>query len=88
MADIRKELVEILEGAKNKREIWCTARLYCSELTADYIIANGVKIPVLCKNCKNFGRNLENETFCRCRNGLDNPKEDDFCSYGERRTDV
>jgi hypothetical protein len=40
---------------------------------------------VYCKECKYFGRNLENDTYCYCGSGLDDPKEDDFCSYGERK---
>ena len=45
-------------------------------------------VPVVrCKDCKNFGRNFENDTFCSSCGGLSDPEEDDFCSYGERRTD-
>ena len=44
-------------------------------------------IPVRCAQCKHFKRNLENDTYCSSVNGLTNPLEDDFCSYGERRTD-
>ena len=44
-------------------------------------------IPVRCKECKHFKRNLENDTYCSSVNGLTNPEEDDFCSYGERRAD-
>ena len=41
---------------------------------------------VRCKDCKHFGHNLENDTFCT-EKGLTDPGEDDFCSYGERRVD-
>ena len=45
-------------------------------------------VPVVrCKDCKHFKRNLENDTYCSSVNGLTNPLEDDFCSYGERRAD-
>lgn len=44
MPNTREKLIELLEGAKNSREIFCTARLYCSELTADHLIANGVTV--------------------------------------------
>lgn len=40
---------------------------------------------VHCEECKNFGRNLENETYCKAVGGLTDPEENDFCSYGERR---
>lgn len=44
-------------------------------------------IPVRCKDCKRFHRNLENDTYCDCVGGLSDPEEHDFCSYGERRAD-
>ncbi len=44
-------------------------------------------IPVRCTQCKHFKRNLENDTYCSSVNGLTDPEEDDFCSYGERRDD-
>lgn len=44
-------------------------------------------IPVRCAQCKHFKRNLENDTYCSSVNGLTDPQEDDFCSYGERRDD-
>ena len=42
---------------------------------------------VRCAQCKHFKRNLENDTYCSSVNGLTDPQEDDFCSYGERRSD-
>ena len=39
---------------------------------------------VRCAQCKHFKRNLENDTYCSSVNGLTDPQEDDFCSYGER----
>ena len=42
-------------------------------------------IPVRCAQCKHFKRNLENDTYCSRVNGLTDPQEDDFCSYGERK---
>ena len=44
-------------------------------------------IPVRCAQCKHFKRNLENDTYCSSVNGLTDPQEDDFCSYGERKSD-
>ena len=40
---------------------------------------------VRCRDCKHFKRNLENDTYCSSVNGLTDPEEDDFCSYGERK---
>ena len=43
-------------------------------------------VPVVrCRDCKHFKRNLENDTYCSSVNGLTDPEEDDFCSYGERK---
>ena len=43
-------------------------------------------VPVVrCAQCKHFKRNLENDTYCSSVNGLTDPQEDDFCSYGERK---
>lgn len=42
-------------------------------------------IPVRCAQCKHFKFNLENDTYCSSVNGLTDPQEDDFCSYGERK---
>ena len=44
-------------------------------------------IPVRCAQCKHFKRNLENDTYCSSVNGLTDPQEDDFCSYGEWSAD-
>lgn len=40
----REKLIALLEGAKNSREIFCSTRLYCSELIADHLISNGVTL--------------------------------------------
>ena len=42
-------------------------------------------IPVRCKDCEHYRKNLENDTYCSSVNGLTDPQEDDFCRYGERR---
>ena len=43
-------------------------------------------VPVVrCAQCKHFKRNLENDTYCSSVNGLTDPEEDDFCSYGKRK---
>ena len=56
------------------------------EIEADFLIANGVTIPVRCKDCKHW---CEDTLSCMCGNHYDdNWYGEDFCSYGERRTDV
>ena len=52
-----------------------------------YATAVNAVIPVRCAQFKHFKRNLENDAYCSCINGLTDPQEDDFCSYGERRTE-
>ena len=60
-----------------------------NDALADHLIANGVTIPVRCKECVNYCG------FEHCKNGIcdvDSVSKravypDDFCSYGERRTD-
>ena len=48
---------------------------------------------VRCKDCKYWGQDVcsytgDDESFCTNPDGLDNyAHPDDFCSYGERRTD-
>ena len=51
-------------------------------MQADVLIANGVKIPVLCKDCKK-----RYTPDCIMSDGLGAAEDNDYCSYGERRTD-
>ena len=61
-----------------------------NERLADYLITNGVTIPVLCKDCKHYGYEpYDNGDKCCERWGeWIFPHEDDFCSYGERKDNV
>lgn len=44
---------------------------------------------VRCEACKSFGLHSHKRYgFCSHPNGLMSPKPDQFCSYGERRTDA
>ena len=56
-----------------------------NENQAKYIESLGFTGVVHCKECKHFAHNLENDTFCRCVDGLAYPTENCFCSYGERK---
>lgn len=40
---------------------------------------------VKCKDCKNYEIGKDYEPYCNHINGLDEAKDNDFCSYGERR---
>lgn len=43
-------------------------------------------VPVVrCKDCRYFRSNNENQTYCNARDGLSDPEENYFCSYGERK---
>ena len=60
---------------------------YVFESFADHLIANGVTIPVRCKDCKYYWMP---QGFCtHDRHDYQTmsvpQKEDDFCSYGERK---
>ena len=77
---MREKLIELVRNMRSKITVWHT-----SEEIADMLIASGVAIPVRCKDCKR-SREFSAE---RCECSLDGElwALDDFCSYGERRTD-
>jgi hypothetical protein len=86
MAETREKLVELI--ARAKRSMWgkngLSSELARNHYMAEQLITNGVTIPVRCKDCKYFymGR------CSHAANGwLPSRKDNDFCSYGERRTD-
>ena len=56
----------------------CLDKGSCNECLADYLISNGVTIPVRCGEC-------EKEQECKNAQYLG---ENGFCSYGERKEDV
>ena len=58
------------------------------EAVADYLIANGVTIPVRCKDCIYWEKATANKKgFLICTASGMEIMADDFCSCGERRTD-
>lgn len=98
---MRKKLIELLckahnavtdKSLENDSEFGMT---YAEQIEteADSLIANGVTIPVRCKDCKHYD-NTEGIQWCRVNSkfskwGMDwnSFPEDGFCSYGEKRTD-
>ena len=53
----------------------------------DHLIANGVTIPVRCNDCKHWQESVDGiHKWCPLMMDKET-KPDDFCSYGERRTD-
>lgn len=98
---MREKLIELMRKAVIHVKEGCDSQEYCDECPyrkfhpiclgvawGDYLIANGVTIPVRCKDCKN-----RDEITGECKHpkavGWDVliPDDDDFCSCGERRTD-
>ena len=67
------------DGACSQRKVWERLKQFED---------SGVVPVVRCAQCKHFKRNLENDTSCSSVNGLTDPQEDDFCSYGERKDGV
>ncbi len=77
---MREKLIELLSG-------FSIDTAEAVEFVADYLIANGVTIPVRCKDCKHFWESFSGTHSCKLHKGLVGTKYDTFCSYGERRTD-
>lgn len=74
MPDVREKLVELLESAESAI-YWNSEDKGFVEKIADHLIANGVTIPIRCKDCTM-------EYGCRVAQWLG---ENGFCSYGERK---
>ena len=68
----------------NKKAIYREAILAVRSILHSAKAIDAVPV-VRCARCKHFKRNLENDTYCSSVNGLTDPQEDDFCSYGERK---
>ena len=93
---MREKLIELLDDIQRFGAGYTDFELYGMRMpdevfnkeVADHLIANGVTIPVRCKDCRNY----DDKGYCwfwKYETGM-SPNEvdaDDFCSYGERRTD-
>ena len=81
---MREKLIELIQSAVGG----CSA--YWAGLIADYLVANGVTIPVRCKACKQW-KHLEHigctdfVKACMLANYMVGATG--YCVYGERRTD-
>ena len=86
---MREKLIELIQSAVGG----CAT--YWASLIADHLIANGVTIPVRCKDCKRWkpgdsfsGDSLDDmQRIGRCPIMRFGRRENDFCCEGERRTD-
>lgn len=71
-------------------ELLCASEHMDWDRKIEYLIANGVTIPVRCKDCKHWKKcesSLIGEVMCCTGQGSVYIQKgaDDFCSYGERR---
>ncbi len=87
---MRENLIELVHNAR-MNALWHNAK-NPSEYIADMLIDSGVKIPVPCKDCKHCYKSSGSSTGYRCKvwGVYDTDCEvtpDDFCSYGERKSD-
>lgn len=91
IAEIKKQYCTDCEnyGGVKCRACWVDDAM-C--LIDDATTVDAVEV-VRCKDCKYWGQDVcsytgDDESFCTNPDGLDNyAHPDDFCSYGERRTD-
>ena len=78
---MREKLIEILRTPIFPHEF-----VDPTEAVADYLLDNDVVPVVRCKDCKHFG----GHGACHCHAADENGtpifvREEDFCSYGERK---
>ena len=84
----RDRLIELIQNSVDG-----CAR-HWAEIIADYLLANGVIVPVRCKDCKYWDENVFDPVFrlkygkCKCEHWENydsyyETDETDFCSYGE-----
>ena len=75
---MREKLIELL------REVQYLGGL--EEKIADHLIANGVTIPVRCKDCV-YMKNQFHARFCNVWCMYNGMGDEGFCNYGERKED-
>ena len=80
---MREKLMELVATAPGQ----ASYEIYSYVEIADSLIANGVTIPVRCKDCKYRRGDFFGGFVCRLHKGLAMVTDESFCSYGERRTD-
>ena len=93
---MREKLIELILGAMPP----CYSDVFATQI-ADYLIANGVTIPVRCKDCWKRGNPnecpmCEEQEHDVYQDGyimytehevIDHTRDDDFCHFGEREDD-
>ncbi len=88
---MREKLIELAQDYFDSVPWYADIADLNPEKLADHLIANGVTIPVRCKDCKHLVLTEEGEhnpNDCVCDYYMtDGLTDNDFCSYGERRTE-
>lgn len=82
---MRERLIKLLIDSPSLEVLFGSDEEYAKN--ADYLIANGVTIPVRCQDCKHWKNEIngctEDKRFCDI--GFYMVHKDGFCSYGERK---
>lgn len=73
----RERLIELLE----------IRHFLTAETTADFLLDNGVRLPVTCGECKYAEKQGVEIVGYHCEKTIVWRMGNDFCSYGERRAD-
>jgi hypothetical protein len=89
---MREKLIELLNEAHSKStdEVVFNCATYAQqlEMESDYLIANGVTIPIRCQDCKHWKNEIngctEEKRFCDI--GFYMVHKNGFCYFGERKT--
>lgn len=84
----REKLIKTLESAESAI-YWSSEDKNFIEKIADHLIANDVVPVVRCKDCKHWKKDALACDTLPWANSYEHANwyADDFCSYGERRTD-
>jgi hypothetical protein len=85
---MREKLIELIRKADKEDNESLTQDVHYAFM-ADFLISNGVTIPVRCKDCKHWadGVNGCTEHVKCCKIGFYMVGENGYCVYGERRTE-
>ena len=83
---MREKLIELIKKAKRNWSLSTMVPVGCSfeSFIADQLIANGVTVPVYCKECKYRYKTVSGLKICQHHITME-AKDGNFCSYGERR---
>lgn len=77
---MKEKLIELIQSAVDG----CAT--YWARLIADHLIANGVTIPVRCKECIHMKERF-NARYCEVWTTFNGMGDEGFCNYGLRRED-